>query len=347
MTSDPNTTGTATCPVAATATMRAVVQHRYGAPKDVLRIEQVPQPKIGDDDVLIRVRAAAVDRGVWHVVTGLPYPIRLAGYGLRAPKAPVPGMDVAGEVVAVGAHVNRLQIGDRVFGTARGSLAQYARASQFTVTAKPAGLTWEQAAAVPCSAVAALQALRDRAQVEAHHEVLIIGASGGVGTFAVQISKALGGRVTGMCSTPKVDLVRSLGADDVVDYTVTGLGELADAGRRYDVVLDTGGHASLTSLRRVLTSRGRLVIVGSETGGRWLGGTDRQLRAMALSPFLRQTLGTLMSSANVSDLDALTELIKKGDVTPIVDRCFDLAEVPAAIGHLVAGRAHGKIVIRV
>ncbi len=347
MTSGLNRTGTATGPVAAMATMRALVQDRYGAPEDVLRIEQVPQPKIGDDDVLIRVRAAAVDRGVWHVVTGLPYPIRLAGYGLRGPKAQVPGMDVAGEVVAVGAQVSRLQVGDEVLGTAHGSFAEYARAPQSTLAVKPAGLTWEQAAAVPCSGVAALQGLRDRGQLEAGQQVLVIGASGGVGTFAVQIAKALGARVTGVCSTPKVELVRSLGADHVVDYTGGGLGELADAGRRYDVVLDTGGHTALRSLRRLLTPRGRLVIVGSETGGRWLGGTDRQLRAMALSPFVGQTLGTFMSSANVSDLEALTRLLEQGDLTPVLDRSFDLAEVPAALGHLLAGRARGKVVIRV
>jgi NADPH:quinone reductase-like Zn-dependent oxidoreductase len=347
MTSDLSTAGTAASPVPAQATMRAVRHDRYGDAADVLRLAQVPQPRMGDGDVLVRVRAAAVDRGVWHVVTGLPYPIRLAGYGLRAPKAPVPGMDVAGEVLAVGAHVSRLQVGDEVFGTANGSFAEYARAPQSTLAVKPARLTWEQAAAVPSSGVAALQGLRDRGQLEPGQEVLIIGASGGVGTFAVQVAKALGARVTGICSTPKVELVRSLGADDVVDYTACSLGELADAGRRYDVVLDTGGHASLRSLRRLLTRRGRLVIVGSETGGRWLGGTDRQLRAIVLSPFLRQTLVTFMSSAQLSDLEALAQLIDQGDLTPVVDRSFELAEVPAAIGHLLAGRVRGKVVIRV
>lgn len=343
MTSNPSAAGRAqTSP---SPTMRAMVQDRYGAPDDVLRLSHVPRPAIGDDEVLVRVRAAGVDRGVWHIVTGLPYPIRLAGYGLRAPKEPTPGMDVAGEVVAVGDDVRRLQVGDEVYGVAKGSFAEYARAAESSLVPKPPSLTWEQAGAVPISGVAALQGLRDRGRVEPGQEVLVIGASGGVGTFAVQIAKALGARVTGVCSAAKVDLVRSLGADDVVDHATTGLGALADAGRRYDVILDTGGHASLRSLRRVLTPRGRLVIVGSETGGRLLGGTDRQLRAMALSLVVPQTLGTWMSTETVADLEALTALIERGAVTPAVDRTFPLAEAPQAIGYLVAGRARGKVVV--
>ncbi len=347
MTSNLSTAGRLEDPGPAGPTMRAVVQHQYGAPGDVLNLEEVPRPTIAADEVLVRVHAAGVDRGVWHIVTGLPYPIRVAGYGLRAPKSPTPGMDVAGEVLAVGDDVRRLQVGDEVYGVAKGSFAEYARAAERSLVAKPESLTWEQAAAVPISAIAALQGLRDRGRVEPGQEVLVIGASGGVGTFAVQIAKALGARVTGICSAAKVDLVRALGADDVVDYATTGLRALADAGRRFDVILDTGGHASLRSLRRVLTPRGRLVIVGSETGGRLLGGTDRQLRAMALSPFVRQALGTWVSQENVADLEALTALIERGAVTPVVDRTFPLAEAPQAVGYLVAGRARGKVVVTV
>jgi NADPH:quinone reductase-like Zn-dependent oxidoreductase len=331
-------------PTAGAPTMRAAVQDRYGEPGDVLRLEQVARPVIGPGEVLVRVAAAGVDRGVWHVMAGLPYPVRLAGYGLRVPRNRVPGMDLAGRVEAVGAGVTGFRPGDEVFGVGTGSFAEYARAPEGKLALRPAGLTAPQAAVVPISGLTALQAVRDHGRVQRGERVLVIGASGGVGTYAVQIAKASGAEVTGVCSTGKVDLVRSLGADHVVDHTVE---DVDHAGLRYDVVLDVGGNRPLRRLRRVLTPRGRLVIVGGETGGRWLGGTDRQLRAMALSPFTRQSLGTFLCSENAADLAVLTRLIESGQVRPVLDRSFPLAEAAAAVQYLQAGRARGKVAIDV
>lgn len=327
-----------------TGTMRAVVQARYGEADDVLRLADRARPEVGPRDVLVKVHAAGLDRGVWHLMAGLPYPVRLAGYGVRAPKNPVPGMDVAGRVEEVGSEVTRFTVGDEVYGLGRGTFAEYAAAREDKLSAAPKGLTNEQAAAVPVSALTALQAVRDRAGVQPGQSVLVIGASGGVGTFAVQIAKAFGAEVTGVCSGPKVDLVRGLGADHALDYAVD---DITDGSRRYDAILDTGGNTSLGRLRRILAPRGALVIIGAETGGKLLGGTDRQLRAMALSPFLRQRLGTFVSSANPEDLAALTALIESGSLTPVVDRTYPLDEVPVAMRYLQEGRARGKVVIRV
>ncbi|MBW3652352.1 MAG: NAD(P)-dependent alcohol dehydrogenase [Actinobacteria bacterium] len=324
--------------------MRAMTQQRYGEAGDVLRLEEVERPEIGDDQVLVRVHAAGVDRGVWHLMTGLPYPVRVAGYGLRAPKTGVRGREVAGRVEAVGRDVVTVRPDDEVFGIAEGSFAEYACAQESKLAPKPANLTFEQAAAVPVSALTALQGLRDHGRLEAGHKVLVIGASGGVGSFAVQIAKALGAKVTGVCSTSKVDLVRTLGADHVIDYTSA---DIADAGERYDVILDTGGNRSLGHLRRALRPRGTLVIVGAETGGRWLGGADRQVRALMLSLFLEQKLCSFIAAENREDLIALTELIESGRVTPAVDRTYPLSEVPAAIRYMEEGRARGKVVITV
>jgi NADPH:quinone reductase-like Zn-dependent oxidoreductase len=323
-------------------TMRAIVQDRYGPePAEVLRLAEIDRPTIGHDEVLVRVRAAGVDRGTWHIMAGLPYPLRLAGYGLRAPKDRVRGREVAGQVELVGSAVTRLQVGDAVFGIAEGSFAEYAPAREDKLARKPANLTFEQAAAAPVSGLTALQAVRDRGRVQPGQRVLVIGASGGVGTFAVQIAKAFGAEVTGVCSTSKVDLVRSLGADHVIDYTVDD----TDHGQRYDVILDTGGHRSLRRLRRALTPRGTLVIVGSETGGRWLGGFDRSVRAMLMSPFLRQTLAPLANSENAGDLIALTELVESGRVTPVIDKTYPLGGATAAIQRMQAGQARGKLVV--
>jgi NADPH:quinone reductase-like Zn-dependent oxidoreductase len=326
------------------ATMKAIVQDEYGEADDVLRLEEIPRPEIGDDEVLLRVHAAGVDRGVWHLMTGLAYPIRLAGYGVRAPKNRVRGREVAGRVEAVGKDVTTPRPGDEVFGIGEGTFADYARAAAAKLAPKPKNITFEQAAAVPVSAVTALQGLRDRAQVRPGQKVLVIGASGGVGTFAVQIAKAFGAEVTGVSSTPKVDVVRSIGADHVIDYRRE---DFADGRQRYDVILDTGGHHRLTDLRRALTPRGTLVIVGSETGGRWLGGIDRQLRALILSPFVGQRLRGLLTSENAKDLVVLTELIESGKVIPVVDRTYPLSETPAAIRYMREGRARGKVVITV
>src|SRR4051794_16790880 len=325
-------------------TMKAVVQSHYNpAPENLFRVTQIDRPTIGDGEVLVRVHAASVDRGTWHIMAGLPYPVRLARFGLRRPKDANPGRSLAGTVDTVHAGVTGFAPGDAVYGTCNASFAEYATVPTDQLAPKPTNLTFEQAAAVPISAVTALQGLRDRGRVQPGHKVLIVGASGGVGTFAVQIAKAFGAEVTGVCSTSKVDLVRSLGADHVIDYTAQGV----DGAQRYDVVLDTGGHRSLRRLRRTLTPRGTLVIVGSETGGRWLGGFDRTIRAMLLSPFVSQTLAPLASSENAADLIVLTELVESGQVTPVVDRTYPLEEAAAAIRHLLDGKARGKLVVSV
>ena len=321
--------------------MKAIVQDRYGS-TDVLEYRDVDRPQIADDEVLVRVHAAGVDRGVWHLMTGRPYPVRLAGYGLRAPKTQVPGMDVAGVVEAVGRDVTRFQRGDEVFGVGKGAFAEYARASEDKLAPKPANLTLEQAAAVPISGTAALQALRDHGRVRPGQHVLIIGASGGVGSFAVQLAKAVGAEVSAVCSTTKVDLVASLGADRVIDYTRE---DFAEGESRYDVILDIGGNSSLSRLRRALAPKGTLVITGGETGGRWLGGTDRQIRALALSPFVSQTLTTFIAKENHRDLLVLKGFIEAGEVTPVIDRTYALREAPEAIRYLQEGRARGKLVI--
>jgi NADPH:quinone reductase-like Zn-dependent oxidoreductase len=321
--------------------MKAIVRDTYGSP-EVLKLRDIDKPEIADDEVLVRVHAAGVDRGVWHIMTGLPYPIRLAGYGLRAPKNPVVGSDMAGVVEAVGKNVTRFQPGDEVFGIGKGSYAEYVCAREDKLAHKPANLTFEQAAVVAISGLTALQGLRDHGRVEPEQKVLVIGASGGVGTFAVQIAKAFGAHVTGVCSTTKVNLVRSIGADNVIDYTRD---DFAEGEQRYDLILDIGGNSSLARLRRALAPRGTLVIVGGETDGRWLGGTDRQLRALMLSPFVGQKLGTFVSSENHEDMNVLKELIEAGKVTPIIDRTYPLSEVPEAIRYLEEGHAQGKVVI--
>ena len=277
-------------------------------------------------------------------MTGLPYPIRLAGYGLRAPTNPVIGSDVAGAVEAVGKNVSRFQPGDEVFGIGKGSYAEYVCARENKLAPKPANLTFEQAAVVAIMGSTALQALRDHGKVRQGQEVLIIGASGGVGTYAVQIAKAFGAHVTGVCSTAKVEMVRSIGADHVIDYTQE---DFAEGDQRYDLILDIGGNSTLARLRRALASRGTLVIVGGEGGGRWLGGTDRQIRALVLSRFVSQKLGTLVNKENYEDMLVLKELVESGKVTPVIDRTYPLSEVPEAMRYLEEGHARGKVVITV
>ncbi|HWC10413.1 MAG TPA: NAD(P)-dependent alcohol dehydrogenase [Acidimicrobiales bacterium] len=323
--------------------MKAVVQDAYGS-ADVLELRDIDRPPIGDDGVLVRVHAAGVDRGVWHLMTGLPYLLRIAGYGLRTPKNRVRGREVAGHVEAIGKDVTRFRPGDEVMGICEGSFAEYACAREDKLAPKPANLTSEQAAAVPISAPTALQALRDQGHVQPGQKVLVIGASGGVGTFAVQLAKAFGAEVTGVCSTAKVDLVRSIGADQVIDYTRD---DFADGGQLYDLILDIGGNRSLSHLRRALTRQGTLVIVGGEGGGRWIGGTDRQLRALAISPFVRHRLRVFIAREHYEELLFLTELVEAGKVTPVIDRTYPLSEVPEAIRHLEEGRTRGKVVITV
>jgi NADPH:quinone reductase-like Zn-dependent oxidoreductase len=321
--------------------MKAIVRDIYGSP-DILQLRDIDKPEIGDGEVLVRAHAAGVDRGVWHVMTGLPYPIRIAGYGLRAPKNPVIGSDVAGVVEAVGKNVRRFQPGDEVLGIGKGSYAEYVCAREDKLAPKPANLTFEQAAVLAISGSTALQALRDHGRVEPGQEVLIIGASGGVGTYAVQLAKAFGAQVTGVCSTTKVEMVRSISADHVIDYTRD---DFAGGDQRYDLILDIGGNSSLARLRRALTPRGTLVITGGETDGRWLGGIDRQLRAMMLSPFVGQKLGTFINKEDHEYMLVLKELIESGKVTPVIDRTYPLSEVPEAIRHLEEGHARGKVVI--
>lgn len=323
--------------------MKAIVQDIYGSP-DVLQLRDIERPTVGDGEVLLRVHAAGVDPGVWHIMTGLPYLIRIMGIGLRAPKTRVRGMAVAGRVESVGRRVTRFRPGDAVFGTCDGSFAEYATAREDKLAAAPARLSFEQAAAVPVSAVTALRAVRDRGRVQPGQKVLVIGAGGGVGTFAVQIAKALGAEVTGMCSTSKQDLVRSIGADDVIDYT---RGDLADRAGQYDVVLDIAGLRSLSRLRRVLTRRGTLVFIGGEGGGRWFGGVGRPLGAMLLSPFVRHRLRGLVAIDRREDLEYLSQLIEAGKLTPVVDRTYPLSQAADAIRHIEAGHARGKIVVSV
>ncbi len=323
-------------------TMQAIVQDGYGS-VDVLRLASVARPRIGDHEVLLRVHAAGLDRGAWHFMTGRPYLMRLA-VGLRGPKNPVLGREVAGTVVAVGSAVTRFAEGDEVFGIGRGTFAEYAAAREDKLARKPANVTFEQAAVVSVSALTALQALTDVGHVQPAQHVLVIGASGGVGSYAVQLAKAFGAEVTGVCSTGKLDLVRSLGADHVIDYTRA---DFAAEGSRYDLILDIGGSPSPARLRRALTSTGTAVIVGGEEGGNLTGGMDRQLRAVTLSLFVGQRLTGMLCKERSADLERLTELIEAGTVTPSVDRTYPLAEVPDAIRRLVAGEVRGKVAITV
>ncbi|GIH62448.1 NAD(P)-dependent alcohol dehydrogenase [Microbispora siamensis] len=323
--------------------MKAIVQDAYG-PADVLRLRDVGRPTIGDEEVLVEVRAAAVDPGVWVLMTGRPYLMRLAGFGLRRPKVAVRGRDVAGVVAAVGARVTRFQPGQEVYGTCEsGSYAEYASARQSRLAPKPAGLTFEQAAAIPVSGMTALQAVRDVAQVRPGQRTLVIGASGGVGSFAVQIAKAYGASVTGVCSAARAGLVRSLGADDVVDYARE---EIDRDGARYDVVVDTAGNRPLSLLRRALTPRGTLVIVGGgHTAYRFTGGMGRTFRAPLLSMFVGQRLRPVVSRERAEHLEELTRLVESGAVTPVIDRAYPLSEAPDAIRRLVEGHPAGKVVV--
>ena len=324
-------------------TMKAIVQDRYGG-LETLQYTDIDRPVPTDDEVLVRVHAAGLDRGVWHVMAGLPYLIRLVGFGLRRPKVRVRGMDVAGTVEAVGANVTGFQPGDEVFGWADGSYAEYACAPADHLAHKPAGVSFEQAGVVPISGFAALQALRDVGQVQPGQRVLVIGAAGGVGSYAVQLAKAFGARVTGVAGTTQLELVRSIGADEVVDYTRE---DVTDGTRRWDLVVDTAGHRSLSRLRRALTPKGTLVIVGGEGGGRLLGGFLRNLRAPLVSRFIGQRLRMLSSKPNQDDLQVLRELIGAGKLRPLIGQTYPLGEVPKAMRALEAGKTRGKIAITV
>jgi NADPH:quinone reductase-like Zn-dependent oxidoreductase len=323
-------------------TMKAIVQDKYGS-SEVLELRDIDKPEIGDNDVLVRVRAAAINPGDWAIMSGLPYIARPV-YGLRKPKNPVRGTDVAGEVEAVGTSVTRFRPGDEVFGWCQdlgGAFAQHASVSEDALEQKPAGLTFEQAAAVPTAGSVALEALRD---VRAGQKVLVNGASGGIGSFAVQIAKSLGADVTGVCSTRNVDLVRSIGADQVIDYTKENF---TQAGQRYDFILDNVANRSLSDLRRALTPKGTLVPNGGGFDHRWIASGGRVMSAKVLSRFVSQTLRTFLMSQKLERLVVLKELIEAGKVTPVIDRTYPLSATPQAIDYVGGGHARGKVVITV
>jgi NADPH:quinone reductase-like Zn-dependent oxidoreductase len=319
--------------------MKAIVHSRYGPP-DALELKDIDTPVVTDDAVLVQVQAAAVGKGDWLTVQGLPYVARMR-YGLPRPKHPVPGFDVAGHIEAAGSKVTQLQPGDAVFGWCDGSFAEYAAVPERQLARKPANLTFEQAAAVPISGFAALQALRDTGGVKPGQTVVIIGASGGVGSFAVQLAKAFGAEVTGVSSTNSLEMVRSIGADHVVDYTQQ---DFTRTGQRYDLILEMAGNRALADLRRALTPKGTLVLVGG-SGGRWFMGTGRTVRAVLVSPLVGQRLRSFFSKPRGADLVVLQELIEAGKLTPVIDRTFPLNETPEAIRHVGERSIQGKTVI--
>ena len=320
--------------------MKAITQDKYGS-ADVLRLGDIERPTPSEREVLVRVQAAGIARGVLHVMTGEPYLMRLVGFGLLKPKNPVPGQDVAGTVTATGDGVTRFKIGDEVFGIAKGSFAEYAVAREDKLTHKPENLSFEQAAAMPISGLTALGAL-DAAGVTVGSNVLIVGASGGVGTYAVQIAVALGATVTGVASGSKADLVTELGAQRVIDYTRE---DFADGSHTYDVIVDTGGMTSVSRLRKALQPKGTLVIVGGESGSTWSPGMGRQLKAAVMSPIVSQRLTSILNKEHYSGLDRLAKLAATGDVAPCIERSYSLAEVPDAVRRLEAGNVRGQIVI--
>ena len=335
--------------------MRAVVLSRYGSADEVLRLGKIDRPEVGAGQVLIRVRAASVNLYDWHTMRADPRTVRLVR-GLLKPRAKGLGADLAGQIEAVGDNVIRFRTGDEVFGQVDGevpgkpflelgSFAEYVCVSQDSVALKPANLTFEEAAAVPMAGLAALQGLRDVGGIEAGRSVLINGASGGVGTLAVQIARSFGAEVTGVCGTRSLDLIRSIGADHTIDDIVE---DFASGRHRYDIMLDTKGNRSIASCRRALASDGTYVAVGCDVvGGRWFGALPHLLRPLVLSPFVSQKMASLFAKRNHEDLDVLTELVEDGDVMPVIDRMYPLSAVSSAMQYLERGQAQGKIVISV
>jgi NADPH:quinone reductase-like Zn-dependent oxidoreductase len=321
-------------------TMRAVVRHRYGGIR-VIEIEQVLRTRIAADEVLLRVEAAGLDRGAWHLMTGRPYLLRLA-FGIFRPRERGIGREVAGTVLEVGASVTRFAVGDEVFGIGSATFAEYAAAREDKLARKPANATFAEAAIVPISGLTALQALRRVGRLEAGQHVLVLGASGGVGSFAVQLAKAYGAEVTGVCSAAKADFVRSLGADHVVDYTQV---DVAEGTQHYDLILDIGGNTGVLRLRRALTAEGTAVIVGGEEGGRLTGGMGRQLRALVVSRLAGQRLTGMLCKEGSEDLDELAGLIADGILTPALDQVYPLERVANAMRDLEAGKVRGKSAI--
>jgi len=325
--------------------MKAIVYREYGA-ADVLRLEQVDKPLPNDNQVLIKVRAASVNPLDWHYMHGKPYLMRIDGSAFLKPKNTRLGSDVAGVVEAVGTNVTQFKPGDEVFGAGPGAFAEYVLAGQNRIALKPGNMSFEQAAAVPIAALTALQSLRDNGRLRPGQKVLINGASGGVGTFAVQIAKSLGAEVTGVCSTRNVDMVRALGADHVIDYTRE---DFTQSTERYDVIIDNVSNHALSDITRSMKPDGRYVLIGAAGGpndGKWLGPMIGAIKALILSPFLSQDVGMMLANITTSDLLVLKELMDSGKVTPLIDRTYTLSEVPAAIAYVEAGRARGKVIIR-
>ena len=326
--------------------MKAIVRDKYGPP-DVLELKDIDKPVLGDDEVLVRVHATSVNPADWHLLRGEPYIARLQ-LGLRKPKDRVLGCDVAGRLEAVGKDVTMLRAGDEVFGSpfmhGLGAFAEYVCVSEGLLASKPATLSFEQAATVPLAAMTALQGLRDHGRIEAGHRVLIVGASGGVGTFAVQIAKYFDAEVTGVCSTRNVEMVRSLGADHVIDYTRE---DFTQSGQKYDLIFQLAGTRSPSECRRALTSDGTLVLSSGESEGRWIGPVDRIIKALVLSPFVSEKMASFTVKPNKEDLQFLKQLIEAGTLTPVIDRTYPLSEVPEAIRYLEEGHAQGKVVITV
>jgi NADPH:quinone reductase-like Zn-dependent oxidoreductase len=321
--------------------MKAIVQNHYGG-AEALGFYEIPRPDCGDSDVMVQVVAAGIDRGALHFMTGRPYLMRF-GTGLRTPKVTVPGVSFAGRVEAVGSHVSRFSVGDEVYGAGRGTYAEYVAAPQHKVAPKPAKLSFEEAAVLPYAGFAALQAVRDHARVQRGERVLVVGASGAVGSVAVQVAKADGAEVTGVCGPRDQQLAASIGADHVLDYTRD---DFTDGTRRYDVVIDVFGRTPVRRLRHALTPRGRLVITGGE-GDRWIGGTQRQLWAILLSPFVGQSLQAFVAKENIETLEAINALVAEGKVRSVLGRNYPLVEAPDAVEALEAGTVSGRIVLTV
>ncbi len=323
-------------------TMKAIVQHEYGT-ADVLKFDDIAKPEVAANEVLVEVKAAGTHIGDWLVMNGLPYVIRAMGYGVRRPKNTVLGTEVAGRVASVGEGAQGFQPGDEVFGWCTGSFAEFVSVPEDALALKPANVSFEQAAGLPISGFTALQAVRDKGEVKPGQQVMVIGASGGVGSFTVQIAKAFGAEVAGVASTRNAEMVTNIGADRFVDYTTQDITEI---GHQYDAIIDTAGNRSLPHLRKALTNDGTLVIVGG-SGGRWLMGSGRSLRATMSSPFVSQTLRPFISTPNQEDLLVLKELVESGDVTTVIDRTFPLDQAPDAMRYLGARHTQGKTVITV
>jgi len=323
------------------APMRAVLQSSYGS-FDVLRVGTSARPRPSDDEVIVRVHAAGVARGDWHLMTGRPYLMRVMGFGFSAPKSQVAGLDVAGTVVEVGAKVTRFVVGDEVFGIARGAFADYAAARQDKLVRKPAGVSFEDAAVSAVSGITALQALRDAGRLVAGQRVLVVGASGGVGAFAVQLAHAMGAEVDGVCSASKMELVRTLGAHEVFDYAKA---DFTDGTRHWDLVLDVGGNTPLARLRRAMTPTGRLVFVGGENGGDWTAGFGRPVSAMLLGLFVKQRFAMQATREVAEDIERVASYLESGAVKPPIDRRIGLDGVSDALRDLEAGRLRGKVVV--